>query len=183
MIVRPESSEHMRIQCPSCAAIYEVGPGLLDQPRTVRCAQCGNDWVATAMPEPAHEPVASVAEPVPDHQPDPARDAHSDGRDHVIDLDHEPASGHEPGHDQPTDVATAEPPSHGADRLPVTEEDLTPANNQRRNFYLTLAWVASFLMLLMFVGVARHERDRVMASWPASKPLYALFGLTPHDSE
>ncbi len=55
----------MRIDCPSCAAAYEVPDSLLAAGRTVRCARCGKDWVPVAEkpvePEPAR----------PEHTPPP----------------------------------------------------------------------------------------------------------------
>jgi predicted Zn finger-like uncharacterized protein len=45
----------MRIVCPICAATYEVRDALLAPGRTVRCARCGDEWVAVATPPPPQE--------------------------------------------------------------------------------------------------------------------------------
>ncbi|MGA3402022.1 MAG: zinc-ribbon domain-containing protein [Acetobacteraceae bacterium] len=65
-------SARMRIVCPICSAAYEVRDALLAPGRTVRCARCGEQWVAIpateaapAPPEAADEP----ASPIPPHQP------------------------------------------------------------------------------------------------------------------
>jgi predicted Zn finger-like uncharacterized protein len=52
----------MRIECPACAAAYEVPDHLLTQGSgLVRCARCGHDWEAVpvaAAPPPSAEAVA-----------------------------------------------------------------------------------------------------------------------------
>ena len=59
----------MRIDCPSCAASYEVSDHLLAGRKTVRCARCGRDW-APASVSPAL--VSDVAVP-PEGFLDPPR--------------------------------------------------------------------------------------------------------------
>ena len=64
----------MRVICPSCSAAYEVPDALLSAGRTVRCARCGEEWVAGAPaeePEPP-PPERAVPEP-PDQYADPER--------------------------------------------------------------------------------------------------------------
>jgi predicted Zn finger-like uncharacterized protein len=53
----------MRIVCPICSAAYEVRDALLAPGRAVRCARCGEEWVAIPAsppppPEVAKEPPA-----------------------------------------------------------------------------------------------------------------------------
>lgn len=59
----------MRIECPACAAAYEVPEDRLAAGRVVRCARCGADWMPLPpepMPEPTQEPEpAAVSEPDP----------------------------------------------------------------------------------------------------------------------
>ena len=43
----------MRIVCPNCSAEYEVPASRITQPRKVRCARCGSDWLASEQPPPA----------------------------------------------------------------------------------------------------------------------------------
>ncbi len=63
-------SGRMRIVCPICSAAYEVRDALLAPGRPVRCARCGEEWVAIPAsppppPEVADEPPAP---PVPQEQ-------------------------------------------------------------------------------------------------------------------
>jgi predicted Zn finger-like uncharacterized protein len=57
----------MRIECPACAATYEVPEDRLAPGRLVRCARCGSDWMPLP-PEPIAEPVREPepAEPEPE---------------------------------------------------------------------------------------------------------------------
>ena len=59
--------ERMRIECPACAATYEVPEDRLAPGRLVRCARCGSDWMPlppAPVPEPALAPEpAAEAEP------------------------------------------------------------------------------------------------------------------------
>ena len=59
----------MRIVCPNCAAIYEVPASRMTQPRTVRCARCGEKWSASATAE-EPPPRPEEIEPEPEHQSD-----------------------------------------------------------------------------------------------------------------
>lgn len=61
----------MRIVCPICSAAYEVRDALLAPGRAVRCARCGEEWVAIPAsppppPEAAEEPPAPTT---PQQQP------------------------------------------------------------------------------------------------------------------
>ncbi len=53
----------MRIDCPSCAATYEVPDLRLKPGKPVRCARCGSDWVPEGEAEEDHPPEA--VEPPP----------------------------------------------------------------------------------------------------------------------
>jgi predicted Zn finger-like uncharacterized protein len=58
----------MRIVCPICSAAYEVRDALLVPGRAVRCARCGEQWVAVevapaAPPRAAAEPPGSFTLP------------------------------------------------------------------------------------------------------------------------
>ncbi|MCI0754489.1 zinc-ribbon domain-containing protein [Teichococcus vastitatis] len=56
----------MRIQCPDCAAAYEVPDTMLVPGRAVRCTRCGTRWQPMAAAGPAASP---AAEPPPDTEP------------------------------------------------------------------------------------------------------------------
>lgn len=74
----------MRIDCPSCAASYEVPDTLLAGRKAVRCARCGQQWTPAAavpqaqVPEPPRpasdriEPMVSAA-PLTPRPPAPPR--------------------------------------------------------------------------------------------------------------
>lgn len=57
----------MRIDCPHCAAAYEVPDSVLTARRLVRCASCGQDWAPAG-----HAKNALQAETPPDAPPAPA---------------------------------------------------------------------------------------------------------------
>jgi predicted Zn finger-like uncharacterized protein len=135
----------MRIECPSCGAVYEVADSLVPAGRIVRCARCAREW----MPVPA----APVAEPRPEPDPPP-----------------------KPPEPERPEVATkpqaATRPS-AMDRLAAHRP--TPRPSAR----LRLAWAASALLLVLAVAAAYEWRGRVVAGWPPSARVYALFGLEP----
>lgn len=52
----------MRVECPGCAALYEIPDHFLDGgARKLRCARCGHEWLPAGAPE----PVAPVVVPAP----------------------------------------------------------------------------------------------------------------------
>lgn len=64
----------MRLDCPNCAASYDVPDALLPGRRQVRCARCGHQWAVTApvplavpfsTPSAAAEAPAAPPRPVP----------------------------------------------------------------------------------------------------------------------
>jgi predicted Zn finger-like uncharacterized protein len=64
----------MRIVCPSCAATYEVPASRITPPRKVRCARCGNAWLASEEPAPAPtdlDPLGFREEPDDEHEVEP----------------------------------------------------------------------------------------------------------------
>ncbi|MDR3531297.1 MAG: zinc-ribbon domain-containing protein [Rhodopila sp.] len=64
----------MRIACPSCAAEYEVPASRLTPRRMVRCARCGEKWMAVREAEvvPAPEPAPPANETAQPKVPPPA---------------------------------------------------------------------------------------------------------------
>jgi predicted Zn finger-like uncharacterized protein len=148
----------MRIRCPSCSATYEVPDTLVERPRTVRCAKCAHDWLATAIDEnPLLEP--AIAEPTETGMPvqDPADNAPE--RDPVL---------------GPTPLSAIERLSASADLSPRI---------RRQDRILTAAWAVSFAALAG-LGVAGYtKRDALMREWPASKRVYATLGLAPVDAK
>ena len=50
----------MRIDCPNCAAAYEVPEAVLTARRVMRCARCGTEFTPAAPVMPAPVPAASA---------------------------------------------------------------------------------------------------------------------------
>ena len=150
----------MRIQCPSCAAIYQVADALLDPPRTVRCAGCTHDWIATPMAEPVEPPAPPSPEaPAPEEAP----------------AVHARAPEPEP----PPEPA----PLSAIERLAAAPEAPPAVAPAPRSRLLTAAWAASFAALAL-MGVAGYaKRDVLMEHWPASKLVYTKLGLVQMGDE
>ncbi len=195
-IVPLETVDHMRIQCPSCAATYEVAAGLLDQPRTVRCAQCGNDWLATPMAnaprEPTEEPTGeapeesgavpaepAAAEPPLDPSPYPPSGHTAGANESALAFDDEVQQphAHVPGPGTDHDGAEETSPLSALERLSTVDHDEAVGEAHRRDRYLMIAWAASFLLLLAFGVLLYMKRSEVMEAWPASKRVYIALGL------
>jgi predicted Zn finger-like uncharacterized protein len=168
----------MRIQCPACSATYEVADALLDPPRTVRCAQCAQDWIGTPMPESEIAPSAIEAEhgtgaTETSHDPEDRPAGEATGKA-------SPALETSAGDEASGPLSLGETPLSAIERLTVPG-DKSPA--RRRNRALTAAWAASFAVLA-FLGVAGYaKRDALMQQWPASKRVYATLGLIKPDDK
>jgi predicted Zn finger-like uncharacterized protein len=160
----------MRIRCPSCSATYEVADALLDPPRTVRCARCAHDWVATPV-EDAPPPLPDPVEEEPAPEPEPVAFGRGPRSwEPVIDSTPDPAHA----------LGIGNKPPSAIERLSVSAD--FAAHVRRRGRLLTAAWAASFAVLAA-LGVASYtERDTMMRAWPASKRVYATLGLAPEYS-
>lgn len=139
----------MQIECPNCQTIYDVPDGDLTG-RTVRCAQCNQQW----QPLPLPPPVSVVAAPptaVPE-RPDLA----------------------------PVEIPQGQPflavhaPSAGAR---IFGQPPPPPPPPGRRATLALAWIASLVLLAGLGGGAVLKRDAVMHAWPPSERLFAKLGL------
>ena len=156
----------MRIQCPSCTAIYEVADALLDPPRTVRCAGCTHDWAAVAMKEPV-QAVQSGENPAGEN---PAGENPAPEEPAPVDTRHVAA-----------EALPDEAPLSAIERLAAAPDEPMAENvsslPRPRNRLLTIAWAASFAALAL-MGVAGYaRRDLLMEQWPASKLIYTTLGL------
>lgn len=183
--MRSEKAENMRIQCPSCAATYEVAAGLLDQPRTVRCAQCSHDWMATAMPKLAAAAVhAHADDPVPHASEalaplESTASAAKSAAEGDLAFDDDPPPHPTPPSPEADQHADA-PPLSAIERLSADEDPAkTQAGSGRGARYLMIAWAASFVMLVTLGALTFAKRQQVMEFWPASQRAYAVFGLAP----
>ena len=147
----------MRIDCPSCAASYDVPDAKLAGRKTVRCVRCGHQWVPGPVLAPADPPPAALphAAPWPDS---------------------EPSDSERPDPERPD-------PERGGRGRAQTAADASrsrlasPATPPTSRFGLRLAWAASGLMLAMALAVAFVWRAEVVRAWPPSLRVYAALGL------
>ena len=145
----------MRIVCPSCSAAYDVPDSLVTAGRTVRCARCHGDWApVVAVPVPAPVPLAEseLAAVEPAVPPRPAVPAIDNGA-----------------------RRSASRPS-AMDRLAA--HPVRPPSRTR----LRMAWAASLVVLVLLVLGGYAWRDQIVAAWPPSGRVYAVFGMHPDRS-
>jgi predicted Zn finger-like uncharacterized protein len=140
----------MRIECPSCFAAYIVPDSLVTPGRVVRCARCGGDWAPVAATA-APEPEALEPVTLPRPPPPPPAPA----------MERELAQIEATAHPSAMERLAA----HAAWPEPSTQ--------------LRLAWAASLVLLALAAGAAYAWRDQIVAEWPPSAHVYALFGLEP----
>jgi predicted Zn finger-like uncharacterized protein len=150
----------MRIECPACAAAYEVPDHLLLAPdgaaaRPVRCLRCNNRWQPVA-PRPAQPPpFASGSDPV---LPGPAL------------LEPAPARGPATMRNTPPAVAAqASPLQPGRAPARVTQPGGMVAP--------LLAWALSLALLAGAAILLVRHRDAVVAAWPPAARLFLALGL------
>lgn len=174
--MRAVSSEvAMRLDCPSCAAGFEVNPKVLEpNGRTVRCAACRTTWFVPApelvLAEGEAEPVAV---PVPevtaadraDH--DARRAAHPPVPDEEL-VQVEDAPSTVPGRDdEPAPVAPAAP------RRKTVVSAMPGLRARERRMPLGL--VAVLLMAVLILGIV--SRDSIVRAAPELASLYAAIGF------
>ena len=149
---KPSVTENgrMLIECPNCAAGYQVPPRLLrDRSRPLRCGQCGTVFPMPEPPAPEPEPVAFRAPELPPPAPVVA----------------EPL----PERTPPAEEPRPEPPGAGD----ASSEAATGAASRG----LRVAWAASIALLLGSGLAAIIKRDAVMEAWPPAARLFAALGL------
>ena len=152
----------MRIDCPSCAASYDVPDAKLAGRKTVRCVRCGHQWVPGPVPAPGDLPPA--APPSPEPRPDLDR-RDSDRRD----SDRRDSDRHDP---ERADRGPAQTVADaGRSRL------ASPVTPSPGRVGLRLAWAASGLVLAMALAAAFVWRAEVVRAWPPSLRVYAALGL------
>jgi predicted Zn finger-like uncharacterized protein len=149
----------MRIACPSCDAEYEVPAARLPPRRMVRCARCGNKWMAARdrvqPPAPAGTmPSEATSEATPEATSEIGRETVSEA----------PA------------VISPLPPLTAMDRLAAA-----PAVTRARPPGLLAAWVLTAFVLLAGAAATVTWRHAIVRAWPASARVLgwtdpALFG-------
>ncbi|HWL81285.1 MAG TPA: zinc-ribbon domain-containing protein [Roseomonas sp.] len=144
----------MRIECPGCAAAYEVREELLPPGREVRCLRCGRTWApvgreAAMASEPRQlpSPAAPSSETPPPRRPMPLRIR--------------PRLG--------ASTAEPEPPPP----LPPPEE---PPAALRSLAAPLLAWAASLLLVGGALAVLWAWRAEIVAFWPPAERLVQALG-------
>lgn len=151
----------MRIECPECAAQYEVPAERLTPGRSVRCARCGRDWVPVG--EPASLPV------------EPAIPSSSDGEA-------------EPGQAMAGAPAAIPPlrarPSHpflGTPRVPVSPPpSFQAAPGPARQAPVTslgIGWLVTACVLVLAGWAAVEYRGPIARAWPPSLWVYNALDL------
>ncbi len=161
----------MRIECPSCAAGFEVSPAALGpNGRTVRCAACKNTWFAEApalvladgVEEPAPTPALRISEE--DREQHAALAAHADrAGDPIATVDDAPALS--PAEEIP-------PPPPEPRRKTVAR--YTPVASKRKRSFPLGALTAVFAIVVSFGIVSRESFVRAA---PELATLYAAVGL------
>jgi predicted Zn finger-like uncharacterized protein len=143
----------MLIECPKCAAGFQVPPRLLrDRTRPLRCGQCGAIFPIPEPPTRAPEPVAFSA---PEPPPPPAP---------VVE---------EP---RPAPAPLAEEPKQPEPEVVAPDKPPEPAIGASSRG-LRAAWAASIARLLGGGLAAIIKRDAVMEAWPPAARLFAALGL------
>lgn len=145
----------MRLSCPSCGAEYELPETLfLAGPRKVRCVKCRHSWLA-------HEQGGAAPPEAEASSPAPAA------------IDEAELPPRRPLPLRRRAPAMAGPPAPPTE-LAFDLED-PPASNRA----VTVAWVASLLILAGACWVGWQYRADVVAAWPASARLYGALGDRP----
>ncbi|MBY0530892.1 MAG: zinc-ribbon domain-containing protein [Xanthobacteraceae bacterium] len=167
----------MRIECPSCAAGFDVSPSALEpNGRTVRCASCKTTWFAAApslvladgaieqVPPPAPTPTVS-AEDRADHEALAATVKKDEVEDaEIVAVEEAPP------------VSPAEemipPPPPAPKRKTVSA--FAPVRQKRRSV-VPLGFVAALLFGVIAVGIM--SRQSIVRAAPELASLYAAVGL------
>ncbi len=164
----------MRIECPSCAAGFDVNPAVLEPSgRTVRCASCKTTWFAAApslvmagADEPAPVPIPAVtAEDRADHEALAAPE-----KKPVIQPIEEAELAH-------VESAPSVSPAEESEPTPPKRKTVAPVapparTRQRRQ---PLGLVAVLLGAVLMLGVV--SRQSIVHAAPELASLYAAVGL------
>jgi predicted Zn finger-like uncharacterized protein len=142
-----------RIACPSCGARYDLAAGVIGPAgKSVRCARCGQVWLARVEGE------APAERPPQWPEPPPPR---------VREVDEEEAPRRRPP--LPVTEDTVPPPDRRA-----------PGPRARRGGAgAAIAWVLTLLLVGAAAYGAVAYPQAVIEAWPASARLYAMLGIAP----
>jgi predicted Zn finger-like uncharacterized protein len=167
----PEGWAGMLIECPRCTARYEVADGLIGAAgKSVRCAKCGNVWLARRLAE--AEDDAPLQWPESPRRP---------GRDEA--MADAPAEAAEDPALAEFRAAQDEAAKPGFARFPGTPADAAVAGEavarKRVASAALIGWVATVLVLGAAAWGSYAYRDAVIAAWPPSERVYLALGLGP----
>ncbi|MDQ1081572.1 zinc-ribbon domain-containing protein [Pseudoroseomonas cervicalis] len=186
----------MRLQCPDCAAAYEVPESLVAPGRLVRCVRCGHGWVPLpapprALPRTEMPPIrpsfglADKAEPAGEGRAPQRAGAEAAGRQDAAPETARAATPRQQAATGPAAAAAppaasspaspspaAPPPARPSQNLPVPVP--TPVSAPPRG--AGLAWLLSLLLLAAALGALWHWRGPIAAAWPPMRRLYQLLG-------
>jgi predicted Zn finger-like uncharacterized protein len=164
----------MRIECPSCAAGFEVSPSALEPSgRTVRCAACKTTWFASApalvladgaieIPAPAPAPVVSV-EDREDHEALAAVGKKIEAEDaEIVTVE-----------DAPSLAMAEEVPPLPMPKRKTVAQFVPMAQKRERRFPLGL--VAILLISVLTFGIV--SRQSLVRAAPELATLYTAIGL------
>jgi predicted Zn finger-like uncharacterized protein len=161
----------MRIECPSCAAGFEVSPAVLEpNGRTVRCAACKTTWFATA---PSLVLADGAAEAIPAPAPTPTVSVEDR-------ADHEALASVGANTREVATVEDAPPVSPVEEEAPPpmpkrkTVAQFTPAARKTKS-RSPLGLVAIILVCILTYGVV--SRQSIVRAAPELASLYAAIGL------
>ena len=162
----------MRIECPSCAAGFEVNPSVLEpNGRTVRCATCRTTWFAPApsfvLAEEAAEPAFAPA-PAVTADDRAAHDTFMPAADSAVDDAEIVAIDDAP----PISPAEEETPPPLPKRKTVTPAVPAARRQERR---LPLGLIAVLLMAILSFGII--GRQSIVRAAPELASLYAAIGF------
>ncbi len=159
MDAAPEDiANNMQIECPACAARYDVPDEVVLPGRAMRCARCGETWAPRAA-EPEPEP-AFESEVAAGFAPEAAPGS----------LDMRPSAElADEGWPEEADVTGVA--DGGARSSPLAA---APAGGV--GAALVVAWLASAAVLLAAGWAAWHFHARIEHAWRPSERLFRLFG-------
>ncbi|HUB12424.1 MAG TPA: zinc-ribbon domain-containing protein [Acetobacteraceae bacterium] len=144
----------MRIVCPICSAAYNVDDALLIPGRSVRCARCGEQWVAVPLTPPE---VVAEPEPEPEAEPEPAAEPEAP----VVRPRREALA-----------ATTAPSALTAMERLASR-----PATLRQPSPWLPTGWLVSVALLVLLGFGLVFWRAEMMQAWPPSGRLYDWLGL------